>query len=116
LLFLYAIGFLLIAVWDNRPGIRLGAWPRALALAVVALVGLGLFAFFYLTWSPLEASTILGLQGRYFIPIVPALALVFYWNRGEGRRLPALDSLVPWLSALVLGVAGFVLLVRYYPL
>jgi uncharacterized membrane protein len=32
----------------------------------------------YLSWTPLKAGTIEGLQGRYFIPISPLFVLLFY--------------------------------------
>jgi uncharacterized membrane protein len=44
------------------------------------------FLIFWLVWTPLDSATIWGVQGRYFLPVLPLLAIVPAATR---RGLPA---------------------------
>lgn len=57
-------------------------WPkseRRRALAIAGLTAIGYVAFvyflFYVTWTPVDAEEIWGIQGRYLVPILPAVAI-----------------------------------------
>ena len=39
----------------------------------------------YVAWTPLGAGFVEGLQGRYFLPLAPAAALLLYNRRLAGR-------------------------------
>jgi hypothetical protein len=54
------------------------AWRAAglSALAILCAAG-GLAGAVYLVWSPVGADQVLGLQGRYFLPIAAFLPLAF---------------------------------------
>lgn len=52
----------------DEPGPRLAA--AAWRLSILVLTGLGLALALYVTWTPVGASLIEGLQGRYFIPLL----------------------------------------------
>ena len=94
---LYPLGLLAAALAEpRRKHIR---WQARLFLLALFLVSAGaiLFMYFYLHYSP-EESTIIGRQGRYFIPMAPLLLL-------------ALTSLVSipakvrgWASGLAVGL------------
>ena len=62
-----------------RPGLpartRAGGW-----LLVGCVVGLTFFAA--LSWTPINYDTIFGVQGRYWLPLLPPALAVF----GAGRR------------------------------
>lgn len=83
---------------------RLPGWRLWWALALCAgCVGLCVAAC--LTWTPLNYEQIFGIQGRYFLPLVPVLALAAGEWRGvlRGRDLTAGVRLAQiGLSALVL--------------
>lgn len=51
---------------------------RVAAVASVAVLGycLGVYLIFYLVWTAVDAEQIDGVQGRYFIAALPALAIV----------------------------------------
>jgi uncharacterized membrane protein len=65
---------------------------RAAAIAVLAvlLYCLAVFVIFFVTLTPSMDDRIHGLQGRYFIAILPLLALILsaIVNRGVGRLAP----------------------------
>ena len=89
-------------------------WQRAVAAGVFVLLCLGITFALYAAWSPVGASYVEGVQGRYFIPIAPMIFLVaanrkFRWT--ESRW---------WAPAFVafhiagLAVVLAVLMNRYY--
>ena len=39
----------------------------------------------YVTWTPLGAGLVDGLQGRYFLPVAPVAAILFYNRRLAAR-------------------------------
>ncbi len=45
------------------------------SLATTLAYCIALFAIFYLVWTPIDADRVWGIQGRYFIPVVPLLAI-----------------------------------------
>ena len=73
----------LVALWLAIVGLVCGetnswnAWQRSLA-ALVAILFIGFFSMtMYMLWCPVGAHELRNLQGRYFVPIGPVLALVF---------------------------------------
>ena len=93
----YALaGLVLLAAFaaSRGPGTLVGLRRLAAVGLVAAVVGI-VFALQYLSWSPIGSRTIDGVQGRYFLPLVPFLGLVL--PRG-GTRMPV------WLFA---GLCGF---------
>lgn len=104
-----------IALRESRVDIALGVGHKALlATYVIATTGL-IMTVMFLTWSPVAASHINGMQGRYFFPVAPAAFAVLY-----NRRLRWLgrERDLPWIaivSVLILfGVAVVALIHRYY--
>ena len=98
------------------PGNR-GAWLRPALLAVVTIIAfvVALCGALYVSWTPVAAQRVEGLQGRYFLPILPLLA----WAVPEdGRRLERLQELA-WYPVLLfplvtLAVLPGVIVERYY--
>jgi uncharacterized membrane protein len=72
----------------RAPGQRWFTAPLA-ALAVLGSIEL-IFLALYLTWTPVGMDRVDGIQGRYFIPLLPILLFVV-----PGTRLPR--RLPPWL-------------------
>ncbi len=75
---------------DRRERYRL-AWA---ALASALLYALAVLLIFYLIWTPVHDTAIRGVQGRYFVPILPLLATATaaLINWLPDRRLPALGA------------------------
>jgi uncharacterized membrane protein len=66
----------------------------------------------YIFWTPLQDKVVQGLQGRYFIPIIPPITLLFYNNRfrsPEWLKYPLVLTLV-----MIWTVTFRVVLARYY--
>jgi uncharacterized membrane protein len=82
---IWALALLAAALTGGSPELELAGWQRSLAAAVVAAALLGLSFSQYVAWTPLGADFIDGLQGRYFLPLAPAAALLLYNRRLAGR-------------------------------
>jgi hypothetical protein len=98
----------------SEPRLRWGAaWIALLGLVSAA----GVFLAMYLFASAFSSDRVMGVQGRYFIPIVPALLILLgcFGNHGPGRWLEAragirLKVAMGVLNALTL----LALIARYY--
>ena len=66
----YGISLLVLCVLlgQERPGRQ---WPLVLPATLVMIIacGTGIFGALYLNWTRIGATTVDGLQGRYFIPL-----------------------------------------------
>lgn len=72
-----ALSALLIPSFFAR--LELGARTRqaaAVAGAAALAYCFAVFAIFYLVWTPVDAPMIWGVQGRYFVPALPLIAIV----------------------------------------
>jgi uncharacterized membrane protein len=74
----YAALLLLAALAEGHKQICVGLWPRCLAAACALIAWLAVDTASYLTWTPVGAPRIEGLQGRYLIPFLPLGALLLY--------------------------------------
>lgn len=65
---------------------------------------LAVYLIFYLTWTPIHAPTIWGVQGRYFVVILPAAAVLL--SALANVRVPrAIAAALAVASGIVAGVA-----------
>jgi uncharacterized membrane protein len=114
-IYTYLVTLALLTVTDVDPE-HVPSPRRRLLLAVVVMTTLvSIAASQYAAWTPYRAPFIEGIQGRYFLPVAPAAALLFQSRRGAGRL--ALDRLAVWLAAVsVIGLAAALAAVagRYY--
>lgn len=73
---LFALLFFLACLKKRQETDRLGfvakCWVLILVLGSCALV----LASMFLSWTPMTSDTILGVQGRYFLPLLPAVFLL----------------------------------------
>ena len=83
---LWALLLLAAACTGGNPALALAAWQRWLAAAVTGGVLLFISLSQYVTWTPLGANFVDGLQGRYFLPLAPVAAILFYNRRLAGRH------------------------------
>lgn len=74
---LFAHGLVLIAVSvvDSSPSARFTKYQKAIA-AVIAIGVVGIISTGFFFGSPVGARLIFGLQGRYFIPVIPLVLLL----------------------------------------
>lgn len=110
------LGFLALAVFFDQGNPRAFKWTEKFLLWSIALLEiLAIFTSVFVTWTRPGISLILGVQGRYFIPILPLVLLPLY--RSSGNRTPKIKSLgmvCLYFSAMVLVVALFVMKNRFY--
>jgi uncharacterized membrane protein len=78
---LICIAYCLALVWQCRPSLpdpvipHLGKWLCIIPIVVFSCVfALGLTAYLY--WNTTAAPEIIGLQGRYYIPLAPAVIML----------------------------------------
>jgi uncharacterized membrane protein len=111
--FLAAIAVLLVL--DTSRDIVVRPWQRA-ALAVAIAGSLALVsASQYATWTPLDAEYIEGIQGRYFLPLIPTAAWMFHGRRWSGRvAQERLGAALAAFSTVAFGIVVWALLARYY--
>ena len=121
----YGIGFAVLAVAVLlTAGRGLGAGWRPLTLIVPllsALAAAGIFAVFYLQWSPAGAAQVSGVQGRYFLPMALFAGLALEGSRplvGSAplvRRLRACGQFALVMFPLVsLATVEHAYIARYY--
>jgi uncharacterized membrane protein len=93
-------------------GIRTLSIYRAIIVATLIVCVIAIATALYLYWSPAKGIIIMGLQGRYFIPLLPLLSLFFYGNTLK-KQLPIKTGL-PAVYMLVTVVALMAAYHRYY--
>ena len=69
---LFFIGFSLFYKLD----VELEKKERLILAAIFLITYFGIYAIFYITWSPVGTALILGVQARYFIPVITLLPLI----------------------------------------
>jgi uncharacterized membrane protein len=114
----YALLLLALALTDGSPALALGPWRRLLIAAITAATLFGISTSQYLLWTAVGADHVDGIQGRYFLPLAPAAALLFH-NRRWVRDLSGVHAgdIGRWLcgAAAVATAASLIKLwMRYY--
>ncbi|HEX5760205.1 MAG TPA: DUF2142 domain-containing protein [Thermoanaerobaculia bacterium] len=94
-----------------RPSLRLGQRAGLAALAAAAVAAT--IASQYMTFTPFRADFVEGVQGRYFLPLLPAAGLALHRPRRGGP-----PAALPWLlaawTALAVAVTLRAIVHRYY--
>ncbi|MBQ9297856.1 MAG: DUF2142 domain-containing protein [Clostridia bacterium] len=68
--------FLFEAVSDNKIKEKLTIYQKIIILLIVLAISGLIFTSLYIQWSPINFPYILGVQGRYFLPILPLIGLL----------------------------------------
>lgn len=95
-LFAFLFAAIVSTYYNFKERLRLRS---ALFVAAIASV-IAIIIIQYITWMPLEAPYLGGVQGRYFIPLFPAVALAL---AGFQKNI----AIKKWQTPLVLGVITF---------
>ena len=97
---------------SGAAGGRMSPSVRILSGAVFIVTAGGLFLASYLTWTTVGASHVEGIQGRYFLPVLPLGAVA------AGGSLPLLERTAPRLvlaAAVVCNTAAVIsVALRFY--
>ncbi len=51
---------------------------KRMFLLVIALSAAMVFATMFISWTPRESTEIFGIQGRYFLPLLPLVLMLFH--------------------------------------
>lgn len=98
----YALFFILFSVFYKKDIILLKN-QRIILLVMLVLSYLGIYGIFYLTYTPVGAGEILGVQARYFIPFIALLPLIISYDEKSREEYKYLMMfIVLFLSGLVL--------------
>jgi hypothetical protein len=96
-------------IWDQPIAARsIAGWPIAswrwavplVLLAVLGCVGL-IYIVEYLTWTPVGYARIDGIQGRYFLPLLPVVTVVL----GRILPVPASFGWIWWIAPIIALIA-----------
>jgi len=109
----WAILLVAVAVIDGRREIRVGAVLRLVALAVFLGVAALLISIMYVYNTPVGYPIVLGVQGRYFIPIL-SLLLIQVYNKRLRLELGWFPALMLSVTFVSLAASLHALLSRYY--
>ena len=109
------VNVLAIAVLDKGRIDRISWRDRLVFAAIVVGTALIISTLLYLTWSPVGADRVAGIQGRYLIPVAPLLFLILYngkWRSAmfERRGAPVIYAAV----VFSLSVTLYSIIRRYY--
>ena len=93
----------------------LGALQRGGSLLLFVAGMFAVCASLYLAWTPVGARFVEGVQGRYFLPLLPLLFLGVHLSRAPGPRMTAARNAAT-VGGIALGSVATVVAVygRYY--
>lgn len=75
---MYLLAMLSVSLIDNKYQVEFRGKHKALMIGVIALVTVLIFSSIYVQFNAVQAQTVSGVQGRYFMPL--ALLFVFLFN------------------------------------
>jgi uncharacterized membrane protein len=89
---------------------------------IIFLFGIGaIMTFDYLTWNLIGAQIIIGVQGRYFIPLAPLFFLLLYNHNHTKFSNKDILEMNTWYKLLIIGsivamlsLMIFILVTFYY--
>ena len=68
----------LYIIYRERMHAFISNWFRVLSIFAICFAALASFIVMYIQWTPTDSSTIQGVQGRYFMPLLLLVPLVFF--------------------------------------
>lgn len=78
MLFLIFLSVLQIEDKRNRTNPDVTKWQKLFALTVILLSVAMVFVSMFISWTPKESKEIFGIQGRYFLPLLPLTVILLY--------------------------------------
>ncbi len=108
--YLVMLGF--VSLVNHRKYLLISQRQKRILLLTLILNVILIATILYISWTPVGKERILGLQGRYFIPIAPLVFLLLYNNKFQVKvRSGMIISLYSVFSA---SLTATILLKRYY--
>ena len=91
----YLLTIIPVAILDKN-NISITLNQKLISAAIFMSISVVVCAFVYVSWTPVGQNTIDGIQGRYFIPILPLLFLLLYkvkyFKKFENRINPYIQN------------------------
>lgn len=106
------LGLLLIALTDGNSRYQLKRVQRLIIIAPFLLIFVLIIVSQLLIWTCVGSDLVGNLQGRYFIPIVPLLFLMFYRSNEKFKQYLPVGVVV--FSSTLLIVSSLLIYKRFY--
>lgn len=118
---LYALSITPVALLDKSK-IIISDRQKLISLAIFIIIFLLICAFVYVSWTVVGQNIIDGIQGRYFIPILPLLFLLLFKIRNFGvyknkvflRLKDNLNSIIMVYTLIYLSISVLIFVTSYY--
>lgn len=106
---------ILVTSMDADEHVHISCKDKLILSSVVLAGALWVFTSQYLSWTPVGANVIEGLQGRYFIPIMLPFFMLFYHRRSGLRRyIQEFSWVIACYTVLSLSFSAYFILKGYY--
>lgn len=112
LVYIYLIVLVFVSLYDVSD-FKLNLKQKLFGISVFLIIFLSISVAELITWTPIGFDRIVGLQGRYFIPIAPLLLLVFK-NSLKSSKLEKINEKFNLNIILVLYVVVFLSLSIFF--
>lgn len=109
--YIIMLGF--ISLVNHRKDILISQMQKRILLLTFILNVILIATILYISWTPVAKDRILGLQGRYFIPIAPVLFLLLYNSKFQ-VKVKNIGMIITLYSIVSATLTATVLLKRYY--
>lgn len=117
---IYLLTIIPVALLDKNQ-ICITFKQKMISILIFMIVLILICAIVYVSWTPIGQNTIDGIQGRYFIPILPLIFLLFYkWDYfiDIQKRIPSiiennLNLMVTAYVVIYLSITLFFFIISY---
>ena len=109
----YKIVLVVTFLFEEKQKI-ISAWGKIISFLIFFATAEVITLIMYLTWNSVGSDKINGLQGRYFLPLLPLLFISLYGGYSQTKKRLNLTYLVPIYLLIVLYVMLKTLIYRYY--
>jgi uncharacterized membrane protein len=78
---LWGLLLLAVALIESKQNVSVGIKTKLISAFIILATVLVILTLTYIYWCPVGHNIVVGVQGRYFIPLGPLLLLLFYNNK-----------------------------------
>ncbi len=82
----------ILTLAENIEKIKLDLSSKIIILATFLAIILLIFTSLYIQWTPLKNLTVVGVQGRYFLPILPLLPVILSFARKREKTFELISE------------------------
>lgn len=70
----------------ERKNVFISKWFRILSIFAICFAALASFIVMYIQWTPVDSTIIQGVQGRYFMPLLLLVPIIFF-PKDKGKKI-----------------------------